>query len=590
MAMEMVCGNCQGRLMVEQSGVVVACPHCGAHLQIGEAPPPPFQPQPDYSQPQYAPSNYPPQNYPYPNYPQQYPPYYAPQSPDQLQQPPQQQFPQHPYPQYQPPAESYQQSAPTPTPEPAMPPQSFAPPQMPAPAQPGPSEHNWQPHPAEHQPSPPESAASKMSETTEFRLPANSGAIAPQPEGDAWLPNIDVSMPEPIKPVVPVNTPPEETVAQVPAVTSAAVPLPSIDQTPPPKVVFGAAPTPVVSKSPPTEIWSAAQVPSAPPSPPATSFPAAAPAVAQPLSPPTHDVAQVSAALPDFSGFGGQASSSAPAAIPTLEITAGHDDFAGANASASPVGGGPAISTSNGPHPAVVSKQMFIIVASYASAMTLGFIYLWLKMMNGSALDLPDRKPEFRRGQVGISIYPDGPLPSSHRIRLGESKQFGSLRITPVKVTKGNLQFEHHLAGGNLQRPGTTSPVLKLWMKFENVSSDQTFPALDEDLVYLKFRDRSNNYLCMEKDLVPKGRKIPVYDWPVNSEWLMKGQKLDTPLRPGETWETYIPTNDERDIEALQGPLAWRVHFRKGYNRGTYRGVTTIVEVDFDTKDIQADS
>jgi hypothetical protein len=40
----------------------------------------------------------------------------------------------------------------------------------------------------------------------------------------------------------------------------------------------------------------------------------------------------------------------------------------------------------------------------------------------------------------------------------------------------------------------------------------------------------------------------------------------------------------------LQGPLAWRVHFRKGYNRSTYRGVTTIVEVDFDTKDIQADS
>ena len=34
MAMEVACGQCQGRLLVEQTGVVVACPHCGAHLAI----------------------------------------------------------------------------------------------------------------------------------------------------------------------------------------------------------------------------------------------------------------------------------------------------------------------------------------------------------------------------------------------------------------------------------------------------------------------------------------------------------------------------------------------------------------------------
>jgi hypothetical protein len=37
MAIEVACSQCQGRLMVEQAGVIVACPHCGAHLTI-EAP------------------------------------------------------------------------------------------------------------------------------------------------------------------------------------------------------------------------------------------------------------------------------------------------------------------------------------------------------------------------------------------------------------------------------------------------------------------------------------------------------------------------------------------------------------------------
>ncbi|NQV24212.1 MAG: hypothetical protein HQ518_07565 [Rhodopirellula sp.] len=34
MAFEVACSECEGRLMVEQAGVIVACPHCGAHLKI----------------------------------------------------------------------------------------------------------------------------------------------------------------------------------------------------------------------------------------------------------------------------------------------------------------------------------------------------------------------------------------------------------------------------------------------------------------------------------------------------------------------------------------------------------------------------
>ena len=34
MAMEVSCGQCQGRLLIETPGVVVACPHCGVHLSV----------------------------------------------------------------------------------------------------------------------------------------------------------------------------------------------------------------------------------------------------------------------------------------------------------------------------------------------------------------------------------------------------------------------------------------------------------------------------------------------------------------------------------------------------------------------------
>src|SRR5690349_12191969 len=36
--MELICGACHGRLLVETPGTTVACPHCGTHLQTPAAP------------------------------------------------------------------------------------------------------------------------------------------------------------------------------------------------------------------------------------------------------------------------------------------------------------------------------------------------------------------------------------------------------------------------------------------------------------------------------------------------------------------------------------------------------------------------
>jgi hypothetical protein len=573
MATEMVCGNCQGRLMVEQTGLIVACPHCGAHLQIGELPqlaPPMYYPPPGY-----APQHFAPGNYPYPNTSQPDPQYAA----------------QHPSPN-QSPAPQFEQISP--------------------PSPPIPESHSADSSPGSERPAPPSQALPPIpTGVTDTRqidvdlaaasVPATAAkateSALPETEDwtlkEDWMPKIDTELPEPMRVVSSETADTTDEIVTLEPVADELVSMPEI-----------------VTKVSPTEIWKSSQ----PPTPTFSELTdvspvATSPAEHQPESLTVSESAPsgASAPVPDFSGFSDQPASLAISETqPQSEFENNQGDFTAQRTAPSQEAplfqseiGEAAQSTANqhfvATQPAGVSKRVFSLVLSYASAITLGFIYLWLKTRNGSALDLPDRKPAFKNGQVGISIYPDGPLPFSHRLKLGQSKQFGSLRITPIKVTKGRLEFESPPGSNEAPREPSFAPVLKLWVRFENVSSDQTFPALDDDLVYTQVRDRTNtfrtnNFLRLEGDSPSAGTKISVYDWLASSKVLMKGQDLDRPLQPGETWETYIPTNDEAQLDTLEGPLAWRVHFRKGYNRTTFRGVTTIVEVDFDSADIQSDS
>jgi hypothetical protein len=76
-----------------------------------------------------------------------------------------------------------------------------------------------------------------------------------------------------------------------------------------------------------------------------------------------------------------------------------------------------------------------------------------------------------------------------------------------------------------------------------------------------------------------------MFDLTPNGNWLLKGENLDRDFEPGQVFETFIPTTHEQ-IDSLSGDLVWRVHFRKGYNRKSLRGVTTLIEVLFNNSDI----
>jgi len=48
----------------------------------------------------------------------------------------------------------------------------------------------------------------------------------------------------------------------------------------------------------------------------------------------------------------------------------------------------------------------------------------------------------------------------------------------------------------------------------------------------------------------------------------------------------YVPT-DELGSEAVEGDLIWRMQFRKGFHPESMRGVTTLIEIEFNADQIQ---
>lgn len=246
-----------------------------------------------------------------------------------------------------------------------------------------------------------------------------------------------------------------------------------------------------------------------------------------------------------------------------------------------------------------VSKKWFALALSYSSAVTLAVLYLAWQVMNGggssSQLEsLPDVKPKRKdNGDFAMLLVPESAvMPPGHTLALGESRRFGNLEVTPLKVARGPVQFEFYRRDDS-QTKADGDEVLKLWLRFRNVSTDQQISPLDA----LLFRrdaafetgeiDRANNFVCAATDKKKDGHRVLVYELNEDAAWNLRGQNLDFEIPPGETLDTYIPTTEEgvSDLLTADGPYVWRVHFRKGYSPQRY-GVTTVVEVNFDKSEV----
>ena len=245
--------------------------------------------------------------------------------------------------------------------------------------------------------------------------------------------------------------------------------------------------------------------------------------------------------------------------------------------------------------PAVgVSRNLFLIVLSYASAVTLAFLYLLLTSLSADPHQLeslPDIEPPMKDEEIlPVFIPQNAPMPKGHTLQLGETQRFGNLEVTPLRVTREPLEFVHFSDASKTRPAGP--PVLKLWLRFRNVSKEQPVKPLGKGLVYNRFphteditRDRANNFIARLSDK-EGGPVVLIHNLVVEDVWDLKAQDVERRLQPGETLETYLPSSDE-GLGALTGKLVWRVHFRKGHNPESGRGVTTLIEVVFDDGEIR---
>lgn len=248
--------------------------------------------------------------------------------------------------------------------------------------------------------------------------------------------------------------------------------------------------------------------------------------------------------------------------------------------------------------PDSVPRSKYVLVLSWASAATLAALFLLylLSMAQSSQLEsLPDVKPPRKDDKIVYQLVPEeAAMPPGHTLSLGDTQRYGNLKVTALRVTRGPVQFEHY--DPSTSRTRDQGPeVLKLWLRFENVSTDQSIAPLDELVFQRDDRDfenvRANTFLAPVSQKSKSGKRLMVYDLNTSGDWNLKAQHVEYEIPPGEQFETYIPTTPEGLAEILGSDeeLVWRVHFRKGYSPKKY-GVTTVIEVKFTASEIESDS
>lgn len=245
--------------------------------------------------------------------------------------------------------------------------------------------------------------------------------------------------------------------------------------------------------------------------------------------------------------------------------------------------------SSTGLDSGVVPRKLFLVVSGYACAVTLGFLWLLLSSRKTPLESLPDLRP-LKPGEVKFVGY-ETELPADHVLQIGQSRRFGDVLLTPVKVSLEPVEFEHYADPELTRTP--TEEVLKVWLRFQNVSETVSFPPYDVDLMSRRAgsRDgqvRSNSFLCLaDKPRSPDFLRLN-FEHAADADWNLKQQNAATVIAPGEKLLTYCASDETGPELVGHDQLRWRLQFRKGVNVSSKNGVTTLVDVVFTPSEISS--
>lgn len=231
------------------------------------------------------------------------------------------------------------------------------------------------------------------------------------------------------------------------------------------------------------------------------------------------------------------------------------------------------------------SYTMYLV--TWASIATIATIWLlWTR---------PDPKGYLEAikddGKHGIIVDPFEPLTSRQFFTLGETKEFGDLEITPLKVEYRPVKL--------LPRGDMTDPVLVLKLKITN-KSDRSFYPLDELFLYPDPKMQLEQY----KNLKPFKKRGYTYTYIhaeeggsrssiiLSYDLMFEEDKLDgqaiKSLKPGESMITSIVSEEVKFKEDVKGSsLVWRVKVRQRGRSGSTKGVAGVIGVKFQKSDVE---
>lgn len=245
-----------------------------------------------------------------------------------------------------------------------------------------------------------------------------------------------------------------------------------------------------------------------------------------------------------------------------------------------------------------VNRRLLHALIGYCLALTLAAAALFftgrITLHSRHPLEsLPDVRP--LQDNEFLRVPADADLPEGHVLRLGESRRFGDVVLTPQRVTLEPLTFAGFLSG-TVEPSLTSPPVLCLWLEFRNAAADYSWPPLDASLIASRSppdgRDAStvaNSFLMIPQADAAEPLRVLNYLHLPDSNFRIVGQQSGTVLPPGESLATFIPSQPSlpADLAATDDDFRWRVQIRKGISPNGY-GVTTLVDCLFTAAEIES--
>lgn len=209
-----------------------------------------------------------------------------------------------------------------------------------------------------------------------------------------------------------------------------------------------------------------------------------------------------------------------------------------------------------------------VLLASYASAMTLACLWLWSgrRAEPAPSETIPaDSRPELP-SSLPASPVPPVALAVDRVTSVGQPLRVGWVEIMPLDVRVGQVELEHRGTEGEHEWRDGGPGALFLRLRLTNTSTDQTFAPLEP--AYVREPDRGRPESFLES---PSGERIDTFPLPQASEWAIVGQGFRE-LKPGESFETVLVSKEE-SAARFAPEMVWRVRLRTGQGPTEFIGV-----------------